>query len=198
MRARFSSKAIFLCGGGVPSSHPSLGLSVFFLSFVCVVAGPRCPIPMVSLNFAACRYETRAHTTPTCWTSSERFAPHSRRCQAWSASSWRSAQSAAQRPSQSGSGAHARQSGRHGPSRLTAAGDMHNRQHSPLRLPNDYKARRLAPRVSATPRRPITSAVGEPDASTTLPAQAFLLSSDGLLLRWSVLHCRQRLPIGHM
>ncbi|EOD30802.1 hypothetical protein EMIHUDRAFT_231097 [Emiliania huxleyi CCMP1516] len=47
------------------------------------------------------------------------------------------------------------------------------RQHSPLRLPNDYKARRLAPR-------------------------AFLLSSDGLLLRWSVLHCRQRLPIGHM
>jgi len=23
-----------LCGGGVPSSHPSLGLSVFFLSFL--------------------------------------------------------------------------------------------------------------------------------------------------------------------
>ena len=178
---------------------PSLPWVVCFLSFFCVCCGgPPLSHSHGFSKFCCCRYETRAHTTPTCWTSSERFAPHSRRCQAWSASSWRSAQSAAQRPSQSGSGAHARQSGRHGPSRLTAAGDMHNRQHSPLRLPNDYKARRLAPRVSATPRRPITSAVGEPDASTTLPAQAFLLSSDGLLLRWSVLHCRQRLPIGHM
>ena len=29
-----------LCGGGVPSSHPSLGLSVFFLSF-CTIQPPR-------------------------------------------------------------------------------------------------------------------------------------------------------------
>ena len=27
-----------LCGGGVPSSHPSLGLSVFFLSFLVVTS----------------------------------------------------------------------------------------------------------------------------------------------------------------
>ena len=30
-----------LCGGGAPSSHPSLGLSVFFLSFVCLCACAR-------------------------------------------------------------------------------------------------------------------------------------------------------------
>jgi len=32
-----------LCGGGVPSSHPSLGLSVFFLSFWITHQGPRNP-----------------------------------------------------------------------------------------------------------------------------------------------------------
>ena len=39
-----------LCGGGVPSSHPSLGVSVFFLSGACplftFMLGPVTPIPL--------------------------------------------------------------------------------------------------------------------------------------------------------